>query len=91
MNFHQPQISPFKETLLKYRDFYENNFCLKIDYTKININPVLIRNQNNIRFFDENLKMIDDDKFYIQSTWEDDKVYNCPTVIIKNNAPMYSG
>ena len=91
INFHQPQIAPFKQVLFEHRDFYEKNYCLKISLSNNNMNPCLIRNQDNIRLFDENLKMIDDDNFYIHSTYEEDKVYYFPTGIIKNNAPMMNG
>lgn len=91
INFHQPQVSPFKEYLINHRDFFENNFCLRIDLSHTSMNPVLIRNTDNIQNFDENLKMIDDDNFYVHSTWNENKVYYCPTIITKNNAPMYSG
>ena len=91
INFHQPQVSPFKEKLVKDREFYENNFCLRIDLSHTSMNPVLIRNTGDIYKFDENLTMIDDDNFFAHSTWLEHHVYYCPTIITKNNAPMYSG
>ena len=91
INFHQPQFAPFKQDLYEHKDFYENNFLLKTGRNNPVINPCLIRNFENIQYFDENLKMIDDDCFYIQSTWSKNHVYYCPTVIIKNNCIMFQG